>query len=92
MPHWPSAAEAEPAVDGEYIVDSDDLIVGFASTPIMLSRDEFQKQYGRSTLERIAPLQAELNRAYDPDMIAKRKAEFDALPWYRKAWLRWRYR
>lgn len=48
--------------------------------------------YGRSALEAIAPLQEELNRAYDLDVIARNRAAFNALPWWRKLWLRLRYR
>ena len=48
--------------------------------------------WGYSEIERIAPLQERLNRALDPDEIARNRAAFNALPWWRKAWLRWRYR
>jgi len=48
--------------------------------------------YGRSDIERIAPIQQELNEAYNPDAIKAAQARFNALPWYRKLWIRWKYR
>lgn len=48
--------------------------------------------WGYSMVERLRPYSEALTRAFNLEEIARRRAAFDALPWWRKAWLRWRSR
>lgn len=48
--------------------------------------------YGASMLDRLRTHQEALNQLYDFDEMRRRRAAFNALPWWRKWWLLARYR